>query len=263
MDYWIHKSAVVEEGVEIGQGTEVGPFCHLRSGSVLGKGCRLETGVILYPRVLLGEGVVVGSHAVLGDDPQFVGFDRSIPSGVSIGKGTVVRAGVTVHRSILPGGVTRVGEDCYLMTQSHVGHDAMVGSRVVVANACQIAGHVEIGDDAFLGGGSLYHQFVRIGGGVMIAGGAVLTKDIAPHLLAGERNRVSGLNLVGLRRRGVSAASVRELKRYFQALMKQPGPIEEQARAILKEGQAVSGKEGQDFLRFCVEPSRRGIAKGI
>ncbi len=258
----IHPLAVVEDGAVVGTGCRIGPFCHLVAGAVLGSNCVLDTGVIVHRGGVLGEGVRVYSHAVVGGDPQYIGWDCEIRSGVSVGDRTVLREGVTIHRSIYPGMFTKVGRDCYLMASAHVGHDCVVADRVVVANACQLGGHVEVGARSFLGGAALFHQFVRIGQGVMVGGGSIITKDIAPFLLVADRNRIAGLNQVGLRRAGVSAESVEDLKACYREVLQVPGTPMVAATNLMRLPDYGWTEEGRLFLEFLMQTSKRGIAKG-
>jgi UDP-N-acetylglucosamine acyltransferase len=152
-----------------------------------------------------------------------------------------------------------VGENCLLMACCHVAHDCVVGREVVIANAVLLAGHVKVGDHAVLGGASIYHQFIRVGNGVMVGGGSRITLDLPPFTLLTERNEVNGLNLVGLKRRGVSRDAIRELKEAFKALYATPGNIREIAGQMLSSGRFKTA-EGRCFLEF-FEDSTRGFAR--
>ena len=145
------------------------------------------------------------------------------------------------------------------MASSHVAHDAVVGDRVVVANAVLIAGHVVVGDHAVLGGGSAYHQFTRVGEGAIVGGLARITQDIPPFVMAAERDEVSGLNLVGLRRRGVSREAILELKEAFRLVYFSAGNIREIAAAALASG-AMKSPQARQFLEF-ITGGKRGIAR--
>lgn len=257
----VDATAVVEAGATVGAGCRIGPFCHVHRDAVLGPHCVLETGVVVYGGSVLGEGVRVYPHAVIGGDPQFVGWDRTTVSGVRVGARTVLREGVTVHRSIYPATDTEIGDDGYVMAFAHIGHDCRVGDRVVIANGCQLAGHVEIGNAAFLGGGALFHQFVRVGCGVMVAGGAIVTKDIAPYLLVADRNRIAGLNQVGLRRSGLSADALADLKACYRAILRAPGNPTTLATALIDRPDFGMTGPGRAFIEFLIQPSKRGIAK--
>jgi UDP-N-acetylglucosamine acyltransferase len=168
---------------------------------------------------------------------------------VRIGAGTVIREHVTVNRSIHEGQATTIGEECFLMAASHVAHDCAVGNHVVLANAALLAGHVSVGDHTFMGGGSAVHQFCRIGGSVMVAGHASITRDVPPYVMVAERDDVIGFNVVGLRRRGFTRAMMAELKRAFQEVYFTPGNIRTVAEGGLAQG-GFQTAEARRFLEF-------------
>jgi UDP-N-acetylglucosamine acyltransferase len=180
--------------------------------------------------------------------------------GVEIGPRTVVREMVTVHRSIHEGEMTRVGEECYLMTQSHVAHDCELGDRVILVNWVGLSGHVEVANDCFITGYVGIHQFVRIGEGVILTGPNAVRKDVPPFTLVdGNPPRVRGLNAVGLRRRGVSAEVRALLKKAYQILFQEAKTIAEGADRI--EAELMLGSEIKSVVGF-VRGSKRGIYQG-
>ena len=237
----IHPTAVVEDGVTIGAGCLIHPYVVLRAGTIL------------------GERVAVHAFSVIGGEPQDIGFKASTPSGVRIGAGTVIREQSTVNRATKEGGETVVGENCYLMATSHVGHDVRIGNKVIFANGVMIGGFTEIGDNCFLGGGVGTHQFSRMGEGVIVAGGARITLNIPPFVMVAERNQVVGLNLIGLRRRGVQRDAIRELKEAFRAVYFTPGNIREVAAQALGSGVFKSGEAARFFEFFAA--GKRGFAR--
>jgi UDP-N-acetylglucosamine acyltransferase len=182
-----------------------------------------------------------------------------VPTGVRIGAGTIIREYATINRSTEQGGHTVVGSNCLLMACSHVAHDAVVGDNVVIANAVLIAGHVTVGDHAVLGGGSAYHQFTRVGEGAIIGGLSRITQDIPPFVMAAERDEVAGINLVGLRRRGVPREAIREIKEAFRLVYFTKGNIREVAASALSGGGFTSA-EAARFLEF-ITKGTRGIAR--
>ena len=212
-------------------------------------------GAIVTRHCVLAERVVVHPYAVIGGDPQYVKFDRSTASGVRIGDGTVLREHVTVNRSIQSGGFTTVGEGCFLMAASHVGHDCAVGNQVVFANAALLGGHVSVGDHTFLGGACAIHQYCRIGEGVMVAGHASITRDVPPFTLVAERDDVIGFNLVGLKRRGFSRAAIAELKLAFHDVYFTAGNIRTVA-AAMGASRKYGTAETRRFLEFFSEGKR-------
>ncbi len=192
----------------------------------------------------------------VGGDPQDLSFEVSTESFTVIGPGTSVREHVTVHRATQPGGTTSVGAGCLLMAGCHVAHDCRLGDRVILANGAMLGGHVEVGGAAFISGGAALHQFCRVGAGAMVSGNAVITEDVPPQVIAHGRNAVSGLNLVGLRRRGASAETLAEIKRAYHAVFGPGTDCARLAAAALASGEYRS-PEAVDFLEF-FRGGRRG-----
>jgi UDP-N-acetylglucosamine acyltransferase len=235
------------------------PTAIVEPGAQLGNGCVIHAGAIIRSGAILAEKVAVHPYAVVGGDPQVLRFDPATATGVKVGAGTIIREFVTINRSTEKGGHTVVGAHCLLMACSHVAHDSVVGDNVVIANAVLLAGHVTVGSHAVLGGASAYHQFSRVGEGAIVGGGARITLDIPPFTMAAERNDVSGLNLVGLRRRGVSREAILELKGAFRLVYFKAGNIREVARTALAAGTFKSAEAGR-FLEF-IAAGTRGIAR--
>jgi UDP-N-acetylglucosamine acyltransferase len=238
---------------------QIHPTALVHDGARLGAGCVIHAHALITQHCELGEAVVVHPFAVIGGDPQDLGFDAATASGVRIGARTVIREHVTISRATRAAAATEVGTECFLMAGCHVAHDCRIGHRVVIANAVLLAGHVQIGDRAFLGGGAVIHQFCRIGEGAMIGGGARISRDIAPFCLATERNAVIGLNVVGLRRRGLPRDALQEIKRAFRALNTPVGNLRAMAAAALQHG-SYSSAEARSLLEF-FQGGRRGFAR--
>ena len=241
MSISIHPSAVIEDGAVIGDG------CDIQAGAVIGK------------HAVLGERVTVFPYAIVGGDPQHLTFDRATPSGVRIGNGTVIREHVTINRAAKAGENTVVGERCFLMANSHLGHDCVVADDVVLANNVMLAGHVHVGSFTFVGGGAGVHQFARIGESVMISGLARVAQDVPPFSLMAERNELIGLNLLGLKRRGFSREAIREIKEAFRMVYFTPGNIREIATKHLA-GPLASTPEVRRFLEFFTT-GKRGFSR--
>jgi UDP-N-acetylglucosamine acyltransferase len=235
------------------------PTAIIEPGAQLGADCEIMAHAVVTRHAILGDRVVVHPGAVVGGDPQFLKFDRRTPTFVRVGEGTVIREHVTLNRSIHENQATLVGARCFLMAASHAGHDCVLADDVVLANNAMLAGHVSVGCFTFVGGGAGVHQFVRIGEGVMIGGLARITRDLAPFTIVAERDEVSGLNLVGLKRRGFPRETMRELKAAFHAVYHQPGDIRALAAAALDSGAHASG-EAARFLAFFAE-GKRGFAR--
>ncbi len=235
------------------------PTAIVEDGATLGAGCIVHAHAHVTRHCVLGEGVVVHPFAVIGGDPQDLGFDPATPSRVVIGSRTILREHVTVNRATKPGGATTVGSDCFLMTASHLAHDGTLGDRVILANTVLLAGHVTVGERAFLGGGAGVHQFCRIGAGAMLSGLSRITRDIAPFIMAAERDEVIGLNVVGLKRRGLNPAALAELKGAYRAVFAPTGNLRTLAAAALAGG-GYTAPEALLFLRF-FEGGRRGFIR--
>ena len=250
----IHPLAAVCERARLDASADVGPWA-LVEGEV-GAGCTVAAHAVIKAGARLAERVHVDHFAVIGGDPQDLAFDRTTESFALIGAGTALREHVTVHRATQPGGATTVGAGCLLMAGSHVAHDCRVGDKVILANGCMLGGHVQVGDSAFISGGTAVHQFCRIGPGAMVSGNAVITEDVPPQVIAHGRNEVSGLNLVGLRRRGVPAETVAELKRAYHAVYGPGGDCARLAGEALAAGECRS-PEAREFLQFFLG-GRRG-----
>jgi len=235
----VHPTAIVDDGVRLGDGCTIHAHAILRAGTVL------------------GAGVVVHPFAVIGGDPQYLKFDPATISGVRIGDGSVVREHVTINRSIHARQTTEIGARCFLMANAHVGHDCVVADDVVLANNVMLAGHVAVGAFTFVGGGAGIHQFCRLGEGVMVGGLARITQDVAPFLMVVERDEVPGFNLVGLKRRKFSREAMREIKDGYARVFAGGDP-REAAAACLAAG--VQTPEARRFLEFFAA-GKRGFAR--
>lgn len=255
----IHPTAAVSEGATIGRNVDIGPFAQIEAGATIGDGCLVSSHTVIRAGVELGTDVKIDSFAVLGGLPQMHAHEP-VPGRVLIGDRTVVRESVTINRPTVANGATTIGSDCYLMANSHVGHDSSIGNSVTLANNVMLAGHVSIGDFVFLGGGAGVHQFVRIGEGAMIGGNASISYDVAPFAIAADRNEICGLNLVGIRRRGMTATAVADLKRCFHEVFRGTGNLRTRATDAQANEVCGSEPEGRRFLEFFAT-GRRGFAK--
>lgn len=252
----IHPTALVADDAKIGEGCQIGPYAVVESGVVLGSGCSLAAHAIVRRSTQLGAYVQVDSFCVVGGDPQSIGFDTSTDSRVVVGDRVTLREGVTIHRPETAGAETVIGDECFLMAQSHVAHDCQLGKGVVLANNVMLAGHVHVGDRSVLGGGAAIHQFCRIGAFAMVAGNATITADVPPCVIAAERNQVHGLNLIGLRRGSFDPSAISDLKRCYRAVFFGGGNFRKKAALATAEGQCGTTPAGQNFLAFFAEGKR-------
>ena len=214
----IHSTAVVSPRAVLADDVEVGPYAVIEDDVEIGRGCTLGPHVVVRRHVRLGRGNRLHAHAVLGGDPQHAAFDGR-ETWLGVGDNNVIREGVILHRAIDEGSPTRVGSGCYLMANSHVGHDADIADNLILTNAALIGGHVEVGEGTVIGGGAGIHQFVRIGPGAMVSAMVLVTKDVVPYtLVGGTPTRHYQLNRVGLTRRGVTGERYAALQAVYRHL---------------------------------------------
>lgn len=256
----IHPSAVVAPGAEIGAGVEIGPFCTIGPDAVIEDGARLISHVVVDGHARIGAGAVLYPFVTVGMPPQDVKY-RGEPTRVEIGARAQLREHVTVHRGTAQGsGVTRVGAGCYLLAVSHVAHDCELGDGVIVANNVVMGGHVRIGDHAYIGGAAAIHQFVRIGRAAMVGGVAGVEADVIPFgLVLGNRARLSGLNIIGLRRRGVDKARIHRLRAAFRGLFVAQGVMADRFAQV----EADYGDDAlvAEIVAFMRADSHRGLIR--
>lgn len=251
----IHETAIISSQADIGGDVEIGAFAIVESDVTVEAGSKIAAHAILKTGTRIGRSVTVESFCVIGGLPQDLSFDASLNTYAKIGDRTVVREGSTINRATLEGGATSVGEDCFLMALTHLGHDCRVGDRVVIGNNSLLGGFVTVGDDAFLGGASGIHQFCRIGEGVMFGGDSTATVDVPPFTMFAERNTLFGLNLVGLRRRGHSRDSIKALKACYAGLYAQRVNLKESAEEMLRS-ELAEHAECAAFLAFFADGTR-------
>ncbi len=213
----VHPTAIVDPLAELGEEVEIGPYAVVEGRVSLAAGCVLHAHAIVRGPARVGEGSVVHSFAVLGGEPQAKKHDGG-PARLEVGAHNVFREHVTVHGGT-EGRTTRIGDGNLFMVGSHVAHDCAVGSSCVLANCVQLAGHSAVEDWVTLGGLSGVAQFVRIGESAFVAAAAACERDVPPFVIVqGDRARVRGVNVVGLRRRSVPEASIAALERAVRAL---------------------------------------------
>ena len=253
----IHPTAIVAEGAKLADDVEIGPFSIISAETEIGEACVLGAHVILEHRVVLGAGTKVGHGTILGGNPQALGFDQARrDSGVRIGCNNTIREHVTINRATAENSDTMVGDDNFLMTGCHLGHDCRMGNGVILANTVLMAGHVEVDDGAFLGGGSVFHQFIRIGRLAMVRGGCRFSKDIPPYCVGAGTNLAMGLNSIGLRRAGLSAEARLQLKRAFRLLYLSNLNVTQALEEAAKESW---GPEATLFFEFVRGAKKKGI----
>jgi UDP-N-acetylglucosamine acyltransferase len=225
---FIHPMACVEDGAQLGVGVRIGPFCHVQTGTELGDGVELISHVSVMNGTSLGGGSKIFPQVVLGAAPQNKAHKGSRTT-LTIGKNCEIREGTTMHAgSDSSRGKTTVGDNCYFMAYSHVAHDCAIGNNVTAANGVGIAGHVDVGDNVIFGGLSAVHQFVRIGDNAFIGGFSFVTGDVIPFAIAaGNPAKLRGLNVVGLRRAGLSKTQLHELRQAYKMIFDGEQPVSE------------------------------------
>ena len=245
----VHPSALIEPGAVIGAGAEVGPFAVIGPEVTLGAGVVVKSHAVVTGWTVIGEDTVIFPFAVVGEMPQDLKY-RGERTRLVIGRRCRIREGATLNTGTEGGGgITRVGDDCLLMTGAHVGHDATIGNRVILANQVAIAGHCWLGDDVIVGGLSGVHQFVRIGHGAIIGAVTMVTNDVMPHgLVQAPRGDLEGLNLVGLKRRGVERSEITALRAAYQMLAQGEGTFLDRARRLADESDSRHVHEITDFI---------------
>jgi UDP-N-acetylglucosamine acyltransferase len=249
----IHSTAIVDERAQLGAEVEIGPFSIIGAGAVIGDKCVIQSHVVIEGSVQMRAGNFIGHGSIIGSAPQDLSFQAQTTSQIQIGNANVIREHCTIHRGATEGSATVLGDGNFLMVGAHVGHDCKIGNGVVIVNNSLLAGHVRIDDRAFIGGGSRFHQGIRIGRAVMAEGR--FTKNLPPFLIAA-KNQVFGVNILGLRRAGFSPTDRDEIKRAFKLLYKSGLNTKQ---ALEKAVETEFGPVGREFFDFVSEAGKRGI----
>jgi UDP-N-acetylglucosamine acyltransferase len=256
----IHPTAVVARGAELGRGVRIGPFCTVGADVVIGDRAELVSHVVVDGHTRIGPDVVLYPFCTVGLAPQDLKYAGQ-PTRCEIGARTQVREHCTIHRGTVTGkGITRIGAECLLMAVAHVAHDCSLGDHVIVANNVVMGGHVSIADHAVIGGAAAIHQFVRIGRAAMIGGVSGVEGDVIPFgSVIGNRARLAGLNVVGLKRRGFDKAQIQLLHSAFRDLFRREGVFAQRLSAI----RSSYGDEPlvAEVLDFIDAPSHRGLIR--
>jgi UDP-N-acetylglucosamine acyltransferase len=255
----IHPKAIVEPGARLAADVIVGPHAIIGAQVEIGAGSSIGAHAVIEGRTRIGRNNRIHSFAAVGGAPQdkkYAGEDTAL----EIGDGNTIREYVTINRgTVQDAGVTRIGDDNWIMAYVHIAHDCQVGSHTIFANATQLAGHVHIGDWAILGGVTLVHQYVHIGAHSFSAVGTILVQDVPPYVMvAGQDAKPYGINSEGLRRRGFSAESIGALKRAYRTLYRSGLGLEEASAALQRLAQ--DHPEVRSIVEFLAR-STRGIVR--
>ena len=245
----IHPAAVVDPAATLGADVTVGPFCLIGPEVTLADGVHVKSHAVVTGWTDIGSDTVIFPHATVGEVPQDLKY-RGERTRLIVGARCRIREGATLNTGTEGGGgITQIGDDCLLMTGAHIGHDARVGNRVILANHVAIAGHCQIGDDVIIGGLSGIHQWVRVGQGAIIGALTMVTNDVIPYgLVQGPRGELDGLNLVGLKRRGTDRADIQALRAAYDHLARGEGTFLDRVRALAETATAPQVLEMTAFI---------------
>lgn len=255
----IHSSAVISPRAQIGAGCRIGPYSVIGDAVVLGDGVVIESHCVIDGRTRIDDQAYLYPFVSIGLPPQDLKFAGE-ETETLIGKRTRIREFVTVHRGTAGGGgLTKIGDDCFLMAQAHVAHDCLIGNNVIMANAATLAGHVIVNDGANIGAYSGVHQFCRVGREAYIGGYSVVVKDALPFALTvGNHAKCYGVNKVGVRRRGYSKETIAALHHAFHLLL---AAKLNTTQAIERIREEIKGVPEVDEVVSFVETSQRGVVK--
>jgi UDP-N-acetylglucosamine acyltransferase len=255
----IHPTAIVDPKAELESDVQVGPYAIIREDVSIGSGSQIGSHAVIEPFVSIGRDCRIFQFASIGATPQSLKFEGE-KTYVKIGRGTIIREFVTIHRGTgFGGGITEVGEQNFLMAYTHIAHDCKTGRMVVMANNATLAGHITIGDFATVGGLTAIHQFVKVGDYAFIGGKSAVVKDIPPFVIAaGDRARLHGMNTVGLKRHGFTQSTINELKKVYRIIFRIGLTRNEALERVKAEVEQIP--EVVKFLEF-IQSSQRGITR--
>ncbi len=253
----ISELAQVSANARIASDVEIGPFAIVEDGAQVSSGVKVWPHAYICGGASIGEGTEIHMGAVVGHLPQDLAFDKNRKTGVRIGKKCVIREYATLHRSTREDSPTVVGDNCYLMTASHVGHDCHVGNNVIIANNALLAGHVSVEDGAFISGNVVIHQFCRIGALAIIGGFTGVNKDVPPYMLVRGPSVIRSVNLIGLRRAKFPREIIKDIKEAYKLLFLSNFNTTQALEEIKK---IRPSKEIEHLVEF-ISASKRGICK--
>jgi len=256
----VHPTAIVSPAAELGESTEIGPYCVVGASVQLGEGVRLKSHVVIDGTTKIGPNGTIFPFASIGSPPQDLKY-KGEESQLLIGAGVVIREHATLNPGTAGGGlVTQVGDDCLIMVGAHVAHDCKVGNNVILANNATLAGHVQVGDHAILGGLCAIHQFVRIGPHAMVGGMSGVENDVIPYgSVTGNRAHLSGLNIIGLKRRGFSREAIHDLRHAYRLLFAPDGTMQERLSEVA--GAYTGNQVVMEIVEFLQSDSSRSICQ--
>lgn len=255
----IHKTALIDPAAELDSGVQIGPYSIIGAGVKIGRGTRVASHVVIEGRTSLGEDNEIFQFATVGSRPQDLKF-KGEPSDLVIGNRNVIREYVSLNPGTAGGGmVTRVGDHNLLMMHCHIAHDCILGSHNIIANGATLGGHVVVEDYVIVGGLVGIHQFARIGSGAILGAGSMVSKDVPPFCNAtGDRARLRGLNLEGLKRRGFTTDTIEALKKAYRVIFQSKMKTQDALEKVRRE--MAPSPEISSLLNF-IAASQRGICR--
>lgn len=253
----VHGSALIDPRAEIGEGCRVGPFVVIDGPVKVGANCEIKAGAQLVGDTTLGEGNVVHPYAVIGDAPQHLKYAGE-PTRVVIGSNNVFREHVTVHRGTTLSAVTTVGSHNFFMASSHVGHDCVVGNHCTFANGSMLGGSSVLGDRVLMSGNSAVHQFVKVGRLALVSGLSGATMDVPPFVIVRGINIICGVNVIGMRRAGISNAAIDAVRKAFTILYHGMALTPVAVAEIEAKYRDVA--EAMEFVAF-IRSAKRGVSR--
>lgn len=254
----IHPTAIVDKQAEIDPTAEIGAYAIIDGPVRIGPRTRVYPHAYLDGWTEIGADCRIHPHAVVGHLPQDLAFTGE-KSYCRVGDGTIIREGVSIHRGTMPGSATVIGQRCFLMANSHVAHNCVVGDDVKMANGALLAGHVHVQHGAFISGNTVVHQFVRIGELVMTQGSAIISMDVPPFFMVSQLNTCVGLNVIGMRRAGFGPEERAELREAYRLLYRRGLSFR---GAVQQLAERVKTPAGRRLVEFLQAPSKRGIMGG-
>jgi UDP-N-acetylglucosamine acyltransferase len=251
----IHPTAIIDPLAEIGDEVQIGPYVVIEGSVTIGVGCVIKTGAHLIGPMTIGAENQIHSYAVLGEAAQHLKYAGG-PAQVEIGDRNVIREFVTIHRATSESTTTRIGNSNFLMANSHVAHDCQVGDNCLIANGALIAGHCTVQDGVVVSGNVAVHQHVRLGRLSMISGVSATSMDLPPFMINQAHNVVCGVNIIGMRRAGVSSAAIDAVRAAFKTIYRSSMMLTASLPRLEKEFAHVP--EVMELVSF-IRASKRGI----
>ena len=254
----IHPTAIVDPAATLGQDVEIGPWCLVEGPVTLGDRTRLISQVQVLGHAALGADCTVHPYAVLGGPPQDLSY-KGEPTRLVIGDRVSIREHVTMNRGTARGaGITQVGDDGYFMNGAHVGHDCVVGPRVIFASNATLGGHAKIGEQVIIGGLAAVHQFCRVGRHAFVGGLAAVVADVIPYgSVVGVHAHLGGLNIIGLKRRGFSREQLHDMRGAYRMLFAEEGTLQERLEDVAQR--FASTPEVMEIVEFVRAESARPL----